>query len=427
MDAGSRTPTTSFSIASMVRGYHIYKDIWDALIGEELSCEREGANYADPFAVAIIKDDNVVGHVPRKISTVCSLFLRRGGSILCRVTGSRRFSRDLPQGGVEIPCMLVFQGDSKYVDKARKLLLTTEAPTDDRSRVQASDISKSAVSVEPATAQVPSNDRVQVSDISKSAGSVQPTTAEVSTNDRARVQVTDISKSANNVEPTTAEAPTRVEASKSAATVKPTTTANAKAVEVKSVIKLDSCNQIDAETRTVWLKKGSIALYDEHKQMILGDFKLNDLVINAAQMMLKEQFPELMGLQSTLLLKKPQPRFQGNKPYVQIIFDREDHWIVASTLFAKSGQVKLYDSVFTTIDKGTKAVISNLYGPEILPRLVNISKQEGGTDCGLFAIAIATTLALRLDPAEITYQQSSLRCHLVKCLEDGKFTMFSIV
>ena len=72
----------------MVRGYHIYKDIWDTLIGEELSCEREGANYADPFAVAVIKDDNIVGRMPRKISTVCSLFLRRGGSILCCVTGS---------------------------------------------------------------------------------------------------------------------------------------------------------------------------------------------------------------------------------------------------------------------------------------------------------------------------------------------------
>ena len=73
MDAGSRTPTTSFSIASMVRGYHIYKDIWDALIGEELSCEREGANYADPFAVAIIKDDNVVGH---EELLVCSLIYK---------------------------------------------------------------------------------------------------------------------------------------------------------------------------------------------------------------------------------------------------------------------------------------------------------------------------------------------------------------
>ena len=161
--------------------------------------------------------------------------------------------------------------------------------------------------------------------------------------------------------------------------------------------------------------------------MILNGFKLNDLVINAAQMMLKEQFPELMGLQSTLLLKKPQLRFQGNKPYVQIIFDREDHWIVTSTLFARSDQVKLYDSVFTTIDKETKAVISNLYGPEILPRLVSICKQKGGTDCGLFAITIATTLALGLDPAEITYQQISLHHHFMKCLEDGKFTMFPIV
>ena len=81
---------------------------------------------------------------------------------MCRVTGSRHFLRDLPQGGVEISCMFVFQGDSKYVDKARKSLLTTESPTKDRSRMQASDISKSADSVEPTatTAKVPTNDRV---------------------------------------------------------------------------------------------------------------------------------------------------------------------------------------------------------------------------------------------------------------------------
>ena len=59
MDSG-RTPTKLFSIACMVQGYHIYKDTWDALIGEELPCEREGANHADPLAAAIIKDDNIV-------------------------------------------------------------------------------------------------------------------------------------------------------------------------------------------------------------------------------------------------------------------------------------------------------------------------------------------------------------------------------
>ena len=72
----------------------------------------------------------------------------------------------------------------------------------------------------------------------------------------------------------------------------------------------------------------------------------------------------------------------------------------------------------------TKAVISNLYGPEILPHLVSISKQKGSTDCGLFAVAITTILALGLDPAGIICQQNSLHYHLVKYLENGKFTTF---
>ena len=91
----------------------------------------------------------------------------------------------------------------------------------------------------------------------------------------------------------------------------------------------------------------------------------------------------------------------------------------------------MYDSVFTTTYKVTKAVISNLYGPEVLPCLVSISKQKGSiskqkgsTDCGLFAVAITTTLTLGFDPAGITYQQNSLHHHLV---ETGKFTMFPMV
>jgi len=72
-------------------------------------------------------------------------------------------------------------------------------------------------------------------------------------------------------------------------------------------------------------------------------------------------------------------------------------------------------------------VISNLYGPTVSPHLVNISKQKGGADCEVYAIAIATTLALGLDPAEITFQQSILRENLVHCLENGKLSMFPIM
>ena len=45
----------------------------------------------------------IVGHVPRFISSICCMFLHKGGAISCVVTGSRRYSADLPQRGLEVP------------------------------------------------------------------------------------------------------------------------------------------------------------------------------------------------------------------------------------------------------------------------------------------------------------------------------------
>jgi len=60
------------AIETMVRGYHVYQSIWDADIdGENLECFRELGNIHDSPAVAIRKDDSVVGRVPRAISAVC--------------------------------------------------------------------------------------------------------------------------------------------------------------------------------------------------------------------------------------------------------------------------------------------------------------------------------------------------------------------
>ena len=53
----------------MIRGYHVYKDIWDAVDGEILECFREVTNRRDPFAVAVKKQGVIVGHLPKKIST----------------------------------------------------------------------------------------------------------------------------------------------------------------------------------------------------------------------------------------------------------------------------------------------------------------------------------------------------------------------
>ena len=85
------------------------------MLGEILDCKREPEITKDRYAVAALKSNRIVGHLPRKVSKVCSLFLRRGGRIQCKVSGSRQFSGDLPQGGLEIPCVILFQGARKEI------------------------------------------------------------------------------------------------------------------------------------------------------------------------------------------------------------------------------------------------------------------------------------------------------------------------
>ena len=110
----------TFEIESMVRGYHVYNETWEAVIGEQLTCERDTTNHHDRFAVAVMKLDAIVGHLPKRISSVCSLFLRRGGSIRCVIIGNRRYSKDLPQGGLELPSMLTFEGNKHNNTENRK-------------------------------------------------------------------------------------------------------------------------------------------------------------------------------------------------------------------------------------------------------------------------------------------------------------------
>ena len=46
----------TFDATFVIHGYHVYKDIWTAVIGEWRNCEREFGNHHDPFAVTIMKD-----------------------------------------------------------------------------------------------------------------------------------------------------------------------------------------------------------------------------------------------------------------------------------------------------------------------------------------------------------------------------------
>ena len=52
---------------------------------------------------------------------------KKGRDIYCEVTDlNRRYSRDLIQGGLEIPCVITLQGAMDLIDKASKLLALSD-------------------------------------------------------------------------------------------------------------------------------------------------------------------------------------------------------------------------------------------------------------------------------------------------------------
>ena len=350
----------AFSIESMIRGYHEYKLIWNnPVVGEDLLCEREVGNPHDTHAVAVKKviDGNltVVGHIPQRISSICSIFMRRGGTINCTVDGSRRYSSDIPQGGLEIPCVLTFTAQSSVEgNKAEKLI-------------------ESTLSVK----------------CSKLTNPVQGETC------AADLLLITSSEEKENL------------------------------FSQADKIDLTNCDTAQGETQGSPPRKR--AKNFDAECVIMGA-ELSDITINYAQELLKVQFQELNGLQSTLLQVREVELSEAQvKNKLQIIHcSKRHHWIVASTVNCKLEEVQVYDSLFSTIDKETRNIIQNLFQatsckkPNI--KLVRCQKQTGGKDCGVFSIAFATTIAFRMKMTK--FHQELMRAHLVECLNKKYMSPF---
>ena len=174
-------------------------------------------------------------------------------------------------------------------------------------------------------------------------------------------------------------------------------------------------------TDELWVQNFGIKLTKADREAILKGDKLNDLVIDFAQFLLKKQFNFVSGLQSTLLqLKKQTP--QARKQ-LQILHVRQDHWVVASTLSDESGAIHIYDTVYNDIDENTKVCLANVFGHTTY-KTIPIPKQIGAKDCGVYAIAIITALAYGQDPSASRFEQSTMRSHLVLCFDHGCLSLF---
>ena len=87
-----------------------------------------------------------------------------------------------------------------------------------------------------------------------------------------------------------------------------------------------------------------------------------------------------------------------HKNFLQIIYCRTNHWVVASTILSHP-KVVVYDSLFNSVDANTTSILKQLFGPTVEVMVNNDRKQVGTEDCGLFAIANCICLAERSLPA----------------------------
>lgn len=107
------------------------------------------------------------------------------------------------------------------------------------------------------------------------------------------------------------------------------------------------------------------------------------------------------------------------KEQLQIVHCHGDHWIAASSVGCMNGIVNVYDSIYSSLDEMTERMVCNLFHTSTpYVKMQSLKKQVGGTDCGLFAIAVITAIAHDKDPSQLQFKQEEMRRHLCNCFEN---------
>ena len=100
---------------------HAYKDLCTPQVGEMLLLQQEPTNPKDLSAVAVMKEDEIVEHVPYNITSLLSTFLKRDcNKGFAKVTGN---APNRGAGyGMEVPCKYRLYGPREYIAKLREYI-----------------------------------------------------------------------------------------------------------------------------------------------------------------------------------------------------------------------------------------------------------------------------------------------------------------
>ena len=153
---------------------------------------------------------------------------------------------------------------------------------------------------------------------------------------------------------------------------------------------------------------------------------LTDDNIWTALQMLKKQFPKMGGLQNPVLGTILQFTVASGR-FVQILHDGNLHWVtVATPPPLMAADVILYDSLNDRVNSHCEKQISSLLSRKStsVRCVVDTSQRQSGvTDCGLFAIAAATSCCFG-EFSSGRYEQAAMRGHFRGCIQRGVMTPF---
>ena len=110
----------SIEISSFIRGYDAYQEIRQPTLGEVLLLHREPTNSQNRHAVAVVKSEQIVGHIPTCFSVLFFKFLARScNKTTAEVTGARV---NCGSGyGLEVPCKYLLYGPKPYLDRLKRV------------------------------------------------------------------------------------------------------------------------------------------------------------------------------------------------------------------------------------------------------------------------------------------------------------------
>ena len=224
-------------------------------------------------------------------------------------------------------------------------------------------------------------------------------------------------------------------------TVKPTTSSTISSAACSSPVSASSCVSSDSssdsddeieitkETTGTIDKYGPLANLQASDYDIINDSSgwLNCDIVQAAQVLLQDVNPLIEGLQRPTLGRVRNFNVVSGE-FIQILHTGSNHWVCISNIGCLPGKVHLYDSLFHDVisqeveDQTNDLLGGNLVSLEFVP----VQQQTNDSDCDVFAIAFAVSLALGTDPMHVTFDIRRMRPHLAACLNDKKLNMFPV-